>query len=145
MERYNGYTSSQRARKLRELHRQFPDRSHPYYTGPCDVCGDTNVSVSPHSEDYSEPFKWFRPAVYALCRTCHGRIHKRFNSPHSWDAYKWHLRRGGTASDLKQRTIASELSRISKAFADGTSTLDRLGVPAKPDAWWEQLATEVLR
>ena len=88
MNYYNGYTPKEREKKLREHHKQFPNRSHPYYGGSCQMCGDPHSSVAPHSEDYSEPFLWYEPAEYALCRVCHSRIHRRFRSPFAWEVYK---------------------------------------------------------
>lgn len=141
MEQYNGYDAKQREKKLRELHRTFPGRSHPYYQGPCDMCGDLSSPVAPHSENYSEPFEWYRPAVFALCSTCHGRVHKRFNAPHAWAAYKSHLRRGGVGSDLKHPPIAREIARFAKLIANGeTCLLPRLTDRRHDhDAWWEKL------
>src|SRR5437016_2312493 len=102
MDFYNGYTPQEREKKLRAMHKVFPGRSHPYYSGPCDMCGDVNAKVAPHTEDYSEPYRWERPAEFALCATCHGRLHKRFKNPLAWEAYKRHVKRGGWGSDLKQ-------------------------------------------
>jgi hypothetical protein len=65
MDYYNGYTPSERSRKLSRLHNWFPNRSHPYYSGACHMCGDPSSPVAPHGEDYSEPYLWERPAVYA--------------------------------------------------------------------------------
>ena len=65
MNYYNGYTPKERDRKLQASHKIFPDHSHPYYKGACDMCGDPHSPVEPHSEDYSEPYLWERPAEYA--------------------------------------------------------------------------------
>ena len=41
MNSYNGYTTEEREKKLRALHRLYPKGSnpHPYYTAPCHLCG----------------------------------------------------------------------------------------------------------
>jgi hypothetical protein len=145
MNHYNGYTPEERNRKLRAMHERFPNRSHPYYAGPCHMCGDPNCPVAPHSEDYSEPYLWEKPAVYALCKTCHGRLHKRFASPEAWEAYKRHLRRGGYGSDLKRPVITREVSRLAKMLPVGNgfglSPLRERQDAATP--WWEILSTDV--
>jgi len=120
VEWYNGYSPQEREKMLREHHKQFPNHSHPYYSGPCHMCGDPHSPVAPHSEDYSEPFLWEQPAEYAVCKTCHGRIHKRFKFPFAWAAYKLHLRRGGYGSDLKSLSVARLLSRLAKALESGS-------------------------
>jgi len=144
MEWYNGYSPQEREKKLREHHKLFPNHSHPYYSGLCHMCGDPHSPVAPHSEDYSEPFLWDRPAEYALCQTCHGRIHKRFNSPFSWAAYKLYLRRGGYGSDLKSPPVARLLSKLAKALEAGGGgfPLESLRLSPPPDVWWEGLTTD---
>ena len=143
MDHYNGYTPQERNRKLRASYKIFPNRSHPYYQGACDMCGDPSSPVEPHSEDYSEPFLWERPAEYTLCRTCHGRLHKRFKSAFAWEAYKLHMRRGGYGSDLKASSIAQEVSKLTKSLQSGIpfllSPLSQLRQLPTPSAWWESL------
>ncbi len=142
MDYYNGYSPQERTRKLKALHKLFPNRSHPYYKGACHMCGDPASPVAPHGEDYSEPYHWERPAVYALCNACHGRLHKRFKSPLAWEAYKAHLRRGGYGSDLKHPSVARQISKLSKAIATGsTFTLPILRQTPLLDSWWESLVT----
>jgi hypothetical protein len=143
MDYYNGYTPSERSRKLSRLHNWFPNRSHPYYSGACHMCGDPSSPVAPHGEDYSEPYLWERPAVYAVCSTCHGRLHKRFKSPHAWEAYKRHLRRGGYGSDLKAPPVARHVSKLAKTLAAGSDLLlPALRTAPSPDAWWESLTID---
>ena len=144
MDYYNGYTPQERNRKLRASYKIFPNRSHPYYKGVCHMCGDPDSPVEPHSEDYSEPYLWERPAEYALCKTCHGRLHKRFKSPYAWEAYKLHLRRGGYGSDLKAPPIARQIANLAKSLQSGsTFLLPQLSPPRPPssaEAWWEFLS-----
>lgn len=143
MDYYNGYTPDERNRKLRALHKAFPNYSHPYYKGPCHMCGDPDSPVAPHGEDYSEPYHWERPAIYALCRTCHGRLHKRFKSPHSWAAYKLHLLRGGYGSDLKSPPVARLISRLAKSLEQGQPfALPVLRAAPDPGSWWNTLTTD---
>ena len=126
------------------MNRQFPDHSHPYYKGACDMCGNPDSPAAPHTEDYSEPYLWERPAEYAVCNTCHSRIHKRFRSPFAWEAYKTHVRRGGYGSDLKSSACGREVSRLAKAL-EGREPfmLEPLRQSPSPNAWWEKLSTDL--
>jgi len=149
MDYYNGYTPQERNRKLRASYKIFPNHSHPYYKGACHMCGDPNSPVEPHSEDYSEPYLWESPAEYAVCKTCHGRLHKRFKSPHAWEAYKFHLRRGGYGSDLKGPRVAREILNLAKSLESvgggssfSLSPLSPPRQPSSPDAWWESLSVD---
>jgi hypothetical protein len=142
MNSYNGYSSKERTRKLRESKRQFPNHSHPCYQRPCHMCGDPDADVRPHSEDYSVTYLWVPPAVYALCKPCHSRIHKRFARPSFWKAYKLHLRRGGYGSDLKMGRIAREVSRLAKSIENGTPFELPLLRDRKSTEWWERLSID---
>ena len=144
MNYYNGYSPKQRNKKLAALHRLYPNYSHPYYRPPCHLCGDSTAKVQPHSEDYAEPFLWERPAIYAVCSHCHSRLHRRFDSPASWLAYKAHLRRGGFGSDLRTPKIAREVSRLAKALESGqpfSLVSLRPSLHGGPE-WWESLTTD---
>lgn len=139
MKTYNGFSPQQREKKRRALHRVFPGRSHPYFHGPCHMCGDPHSPVAPHDEDYSEPFVWETPAMYALCRTCHGRIHRRSKSPSAWQAYVAHLHRGGYGSDLKERPISREIAKLSKTIQAGQGVhLEPLREVQICGRWWER-------
>ncbi len=143
MDFYNGYTPQERAKKLRAMYKQFPGRSHPYFQGPCDMCGDPNSPVAPHTEDYSEPYLWESPAEYAVCNTCHSRIHKRFGSPFAWEAYEMHVRRGGYGADLKSSSLAQQVRKLAQELKCGRSLeLEKLRESSSPDAWWEKLETD---
>lgn len=134
---YNGFSGSERLAKLREMHRKFPNRSHPYYRGPCDMCGDSDSPVMPHSEDYSRPYRWERPWMYAVCRTCHYRLHIRFKNPSAWEAYKLHLQRGGYGADLKLPVIGMEISSLCAEITIGTTfSLASLRPRNTNQAWW---------
>jgi hypothetical protein len=81
MDSYNGYTEAERIKRLRASYKVFPGRTHPLYRGACQIYGDSSHPVEPHAEDYSEPYRWENPAEYAVCKVCHGRLHKRFKNP----------------------------------------------------------------
>lgn len=140
---YNGYTPNERSKKLRALHATYPGRSHPYYHCECHVCGDPTAKVAPHGEDYAEPYLWERPAVYAVCQTCHGRLHKRFADPLGWASYKLHIHRGGFGSDLKIASIKRELLAAKAMLQNGTVlVLKVLRVKTASNDWWDQLSVD---
>ena len=140
MNPYNGYTGAERTRKLAASYKVYPNRSHPCYRGPCAICGNATVPVEPHTEDYSKPYLWEPPAEYPVCRTCHGRLHKRFNNPFAWSAYKLHLKRGGFGADLKIGKIAREVTAAAVALSRGDPPqLPALRAFAGTDPWWDAL------
>jgi hypothetical protein len=98
---YNGYSWTERAAKLKELYRKIARKEVAPPTGPCDLCGDPEVKVEHHDEDYSVPYIWSKPALFCLCRNCHrDKLHKRFARPQTWFVFLAHVRRGGYARDL---------------------------------------------
>jgi hypothetical protein len=143
---YNGYSPKEREKKRRASYKIYPNHSHPYYKGPCHVCGDPNSPVEPHSEDYSEPYLWERPAEYAVCKTCHSRLHKRFKNPHAWAAYKIHLRHGGYGSDLKIGIMAKKITELGSAVKAGLVPPSIQFIRQKSlteTEWWEKLSVEM--
>ena len=117
---YNGYDGAERAAKFKELKRRIAQGVQPLAAGPCDLCGDPDVPVEYHDEDYSQPYLWSRPAIYCLCRTCHRqKLHGRFSKPNQWLVFLAHVRRGGYARDLKDRAVRKELARYRAAVEQG--------------------------
>lgn len=143
---YNGYTPKERERKLRASYKAYPNHSHPFYQGACQICGDSRCAVEPHTEDYSEPYLWTNPAEYAVCKTCHSRLHKRFNSPFAWRAYKAHVSRGGFGSDLKTSSIRTGVTKFAKALEAGQEPSPLPTLPERTvrpaGAWWDQLTLD---
>jgi len=139
------YTPQERIRKQGVANRTFPG-GHPLSKGQvCQLCGDPDCKVEPHSEDYSEPYLWDNPAEYAVCKRCHNRLHKRFEQPAAWEAYKRHLRRGGHGSDLESSSVASEVRNVAKVMHAGVTAaeLPRLRDSALTgDEWWEKLSVD---
>jgi hypothetical protein len=139
---YNGYSDAERNAKGAAGKRGRADGSLETYSGPCMLCGDPNARVEPHSEDYSEPYRWGTPAVYWLCLHCHrSKLHGRFRSPDLWRAFKDHVRRGGYASDLKDPEIRKEFDAYRRNVGRSGST--RLTRRRKRDLrgqrWWDRL------
>ena len=143
MNYYNGYTPGERQKKLRASYKLFPNHSHPYYQGPCHICSDPVGPVEPHSEDYSEPYLWEKPAEYAVCKTCHSRLHKRFKNPMGWQAYKLHLKRGGYGAELKIPKFSREIKSAALALERGESPkIEPIRPLAGDHLWWDSLTTD---
>lgn len=117
---YNGFSPQERGAKFKVCNQLIARGELEDASGPCMLCGDPNVKVELHSEDYGEPFLWTPPAVYTLCYSCHRfRIHTRFRFPDAWNAFLAHVRRGGYASDLKDPEIAKEFRDYKNALKRG--------------------------
>lgn len=120
---YNGYAWNERNAKLRAMKRLVASKELAPAKGPCQLCGDPDVPVEYHDEDYSKPYIWGPPALFALCRNCHrDKLHKRFAKPFAWKAFLAHVRRGGYASDLKQPSIKREVLEVERALALGDNS-----------------------
>lgn len=117
---YNGYSWPERIELLVAYKSLIAAGELAPATGPCDLCGDPDSKVEPHSEDYSKPYRWTPPAAYVLCPYCHRhQLHRRFGRPEYWTAFLAHVRRGGYASDLKNPTIRLEFETYRWALARG--------------------------
>jgi hypothetical protein len=117
---YNGYGPPERGAKFAELKRLLRTGEVPPASGPCMLCGDSELPVEYHSEDYAAPYKWTPPAMLCLCRHCHrDKLHKRFFKPDLWAAFVTHVRRGGYASDLKVRACQQEIAQYRAAHSAG--------------------------
>jgi len=138
---YNGFTGRQRDRKLRALHRLHAEGIYPGTGRPCDLCNDPDAATAPHSEDYSEPYQWEPPAVYAVCGSCHRWLHQRFRRPVDWEAFKHHVARGGYALEFAKGPVLKERKA---ARAEGESYQwkpipGRNTVQLNATVWWEKL------
>ncbi len=147
MNNYNGYSGLEREEKLRALHRLKRAGEFPSPPNACMLCGDPNVVLEPHSEDYSKPFLWTASAMYWLCRHCHrDKLHKRFARPDAWRAFLVHVRCGGYGSDLKVSETKRELDKATKAIAAGkiptVATLRPRDLEGQQ--WWERLTLDPL-
>lgn len=117
---YNGYKPSERDFKFKVMKARIAKSELSPATGPCMLCGDPDVAVEYHDEDYGEPFIWGPPAMLSLCRHCHrDKLHKRFWRHSAWQAYVAHIRRGGYARDLKDPTVKKELVACRTAIERG--------------------------
>jgi hypothetical protein len=117
---YNGYTEQERVAKGKARARLLVGGTIPAHPSDCMLCGDPDVPVEGHSEDYSKPYRWEPPALYWLCRHCHrDKVHKRFFNPKLWRAFLAHVRRGGYARDLKDPSVAREFAQFRRALDAG--------------------------
>jgi hypothetical protein len=114
MQWYNGFSPEQRLLKARAMNLALATGELATPTGPCELCGDPDVPVEFHDEDYSEPFRWEAPAAYRICRRCHRRLHLRFGNPLAWQTFLAHVRRGGYARDLLNPVICAELVKYQR-------------------------------
>ncbi len=117
---YHGYSPKERTYKFKILKQLTAKGDLPVASGPCALCGDPDVPVEYHDEDYGEPFIWHEPAVFALCRHCHrDKLHKRFWRHAAWNAFIAHVRRGGYARELKEPCIKKEIAAYRAAIDPG--------------------------
>jgi hypothetical protein len=130
---YNGYSPEERNEKFKVLKRLLKAGEVAAASGPCALCGDPEVPVEYHSEDYAVPFRWDPPAMYSLCRNCHRhKLHKRFGNPWSWNAFVAHVRRGGYAREIvKIPSINAEVRAYRMAVERGQEVALR---PLRPYA-----------
>lgn len=119
---YNGYSPKERDVKFKVLKRLVAKGELSPASGPCMLCGDPDVPVEYHDEDYGEPFIWEPPALLCLCRHCHrDKLHNRFWRHSAWHTFIAHVRRGGYARDLKDPKIKKELEAARAAIERGES------------------------
>lgn len=130
---YNGYTPQERDFKYDVLLERIQSGALRNACGPCMLCGDAEVDVVYHDEDYSQPFLWEPPALFTLCRNCHlSKLHKRFSNPYLWHAFVAHVRRGGYERDLRDPSIQAEVQAAKVTIKRGeTPTLRPLRPYAK--------------
>ncbi len=142
---YNGFSPKEQNAKNWALRKAIKAGTVSRPSGPCALCGDPNVPVEYHSEDYSKPYCWHPPAAYELCRHCHRlKLHKRFTNPGMWNAFKAHVRRGGYASDLTSTPAVRREFETYRSVPRGERMelrpLRRYHGVVREE-WWEQLAT----
>ena len=130
---YNGFSPDERL----EMHWAFLDAyeagrlARP--TGPCALCGQSSKPVVYHSEDYGKPYLFSEPATYAICRSGHALIHLRFRFPKTWEAFKEHLRHGGSCTAWAKR-------RRTRQRPGHVEIVRRAGLTGSE--WWEQLTLD---
>ena len=117
---YNGFSAKERDAKLQAMKRLIAEGTLPPASGPCRLCGDPDIEVEYHDEDYSHPYVWVEPATYVLCRHCHRqKLHGRYAHAFVWQAFLAHVRRGGYASDLLYPHIKLEVHAFCMALKTG--------------------------
>jgi len=117
---YNGYSPKERDAKYKEMKHLISKGFLSTPKAPCDLCNDPNSPVEYHDEDYGLPYIWTKPALLCLCRHCHRyKLHKRFKNQNNWNIFIAHIRRGGYASDLKNKEVIKELKFYKLALEKG--------------------------
>jgi hypothetical protein len=117
---YNGYCLKERQKKLKVFKRLLAAGEVPPASGPCALCGDPDIPVEYHDEDYSEPYIWTEPAAYALCVHYHRhKLHRRFWQNAVWTAFVAHVRRGGYARDWMDPEVKREITDYTAALTRG--------------------------
>jgi hypothetical protein len=141
---YNGYPEKQREAKYKVLQQLLRGGILTPPPGPCMLCGDPEILLEPHSEDYSDPFLWDPPAMYWLCRNCHrSKLHGRFRNPGLWTAFLAHVRRGGYAREWNEPSRQKEIRQFRAALKKGdVETLPMIRSRNVLDDWWERLSTD---
>ncbi len=78
MTTYNGFCA-----KFRDMvsHHQKKNFDSGKWIRPtvCEMCGNDTGFIATHTEDYGQPGNWT-----ALCQSCHGILHRRFQHPTTW-------------------------------------------------------------
>ena len=144
---YNGYSPKERSAKGKDGKARRAEGALQAFAGPCALCGDPDVKVEPHSEDYSQPYRWDSPAVHALCRHCHrNKLHKRFSDPIAWLVFKAHVKRGGYARDLKDGAVERELRQFKRAVRSGqpAELSQKRARKLSGREWWDLLSVDPL-
>jgi hypothetical protein len=116
---YNGWTPKERQTLQDALNRLHAQGLHPGTEGPCQLCGDADIRVKPHSEDYSAPYSFKAPAMYAICGSCHWHLHARFNDPERWAEFLHHVKRGGYGQEFSTPKVMKERKACRKAKLNG--------------------------
>lgn len=80
---YNGFSMEER-RAANPLLRAARAGGLLAAPNECSICGIVQCAVTPirlefHLEEYRD---YLRP--YAICHSCHGKLHTRFERPHRW-------------------------------------------------------------
>jgi hypothetical protein len=119
---YNGFDWTARNAKLTALKRCIASGELAPATGPCELCGDPEVPVEYHDEDYSQPYRWTKPATYSLCVCFHRhKLHRRFSCGTHWQAFLAHVRRAGYACDMRSPAVRREMALYQAAVKRGES------------------------
>lgn len=142
---YNGYSPKQRSGILDEYHRRQRSGCFQVEGQCCSVCDDPDCPPNSwHSEDYSEPFVLAPPASFVICKTCHGRIHKRFNQPDEWRVFLKHLNSGGYGREFTGKFSLSQRRAWIEAAKSGIDVSIPHQRPRKLTGveWWQTLTLD---
>lgn len=142
---YNGYSWAQRIKILRAFQRAGPRLAEQMAREPCGLCGDpARAPHEWHSEDYSEPFSFSQPQSYAMCKPCHGRLHKRFGrASEEWELFCRFVEAGGYGREFSNALPVATRRAFQTQLAEGQ---DVVFPPIRPrvvaDDWWRRLTLD---
>ncbi|GLQ39771.1 hypothetical protein GCM10007908_33910 [Rhizobium albus] len=141
---YNGYSWAQRM-KIIPAFRKLTGKDAPFDGEPCSICGDRERAPGEwHSEDYSEPYSFEPPESYPVCKSCHMRLHKRFNAPPGeWALFCLHLDAGGYGAEFAKLRTPPVRRELCERLVRG----DHVDLPAIrfrriQDDWWRHLTLD---
>jgi hypothetical protein len=140
---YNGYSGAERIEKYEEYKRLKKLRKSVPEVGPCQLCGDPDTKVGPHTEDYSRPYKWLPPAEYMICRSCHWWVHMRFKRPGDWLDFISHVSRGGYGQEFTSAEVLTErkLAATARGQVEAYAWSRTPGRKSRKRGWWQRLST----
>ena len=142
---YNGYDSHQRGGIGKAYKRGEAGPGFTFANQPCGLCGDQNRAPGEwHSEDYSAPFSFNPPQTYALCKSCHGRVHKRFNRPvEEWELFCRHIEAGGYGREFTALFPVNGRKGWCAAISQGQRVeVNHIRPVAVSDPWWRSLTLD---
>ncbi len=138
MNDYNGFSAARRNEAAAWLRAQWRTGALPK-PAKCEACGQDQVAVDGHAEDYSKPFGPHIQAFH-LCFICHLMLHCRHgNGAPAWERYRGLVRLGwrhrpvqGRPFGLIKRMLAGDFSLMEQVQTPRAATrLDEIG--AAPD------------
>lgn len=141
---YNGYSGRQRDRIVTAFS-TLTGKHAPFEGEPCGMCGDPERTHQGwHSEDYSEPFRFERPASYPVCEPCHKKLHQRFTAaPGEWELFCLHLRAGGFGREFTKMKSVAERRNLSHEIAAGSQVAFPNIREREPGPyWWDDLTLD---
>ncbi|MFZ1744140.1 MAG: hypothetical protein WAT93_14910, partial [Pontixanthobacter sp.] len=142
---YNGYPWKQRAGILRAYHRGDAGPDFTLDGKPCGLCGDPDRAPNEwHSEDYSEPYSFEPPQSYPVCKSCHSRLHKRFQRPsEEWDLFCRHVEAGGYGREFVILYPTTKRAELCARIADGQLVeIAPIRSQFAEQTWWRDLTLD---
>ncbi|TRD10418.1 hypothetical protein FGU71_00040 [Erythrobacter insulae] len=142
---YNGYSWKQRDLILKAYHRGEAGPDFTLEGKPCGLCRDPDRAPGEwHSEDYSQPFRFEPPQTSPICKSCHLRLHKRFNQPpEEWELFCRHVDAGGYGRDFVATYPLARRRALMHKIANGEAVeVPLIRERELGDRWWRNLTLD---